>query len=49
MRVHIQNGVCAGRWSCANFNKDCCQALPDKEGILECENYKMLKRSKTKQ
>ena len=43
-KMFLQNGLCAGRWSCKNVNTENCNPLPDKKGkkykdFVECDNY----------
>jgi len=40
-KIHLQAGACAGRYSCENINKECCNDLPKEgEDFVECEYYK---------
>lgn len=47
MKIYLQSGACAIRWTCANLNKKGCKPLP-KEGehCVWCNMYKRKRKNK---
>lgn len=42
MILGLQQGICAGRWSCINVNKSCCNVEPVKNNTwVVCDYYKV--------